>query len=184
MIQVRGPVHKCGYCLQVHRMGTECPTPPVLDACCGKRAFWFNHRDPRALFIDKRRESHVVKDSGKKTGTRTITIDPDIIADFRSLPFADDRFDLVVFDPPHLAKKQTGWMAKAYGRLGENWREEISQGFAECFRVLRPKGCLVFKWAETDIPVSEVLTLTSETPLFGNRCGKHSKTHWIVFLKP
>ena len=25
--------------------------------------------------------------------------------------------------------------------------------------------------------------LTPEKPLFGNRCGKSNKTHWIVFMK-
>lgn len=28
--------------------------PPVLDACCGSRMFWFDKQDERALFIDKR----------------------------------------------------------------------------------------------------------------------------------
>jgi hypothetical protein len=32
--------------------------PPVLDACCGPRMMWFDKNDPRALFIDRRRETH------------------------------------------------------------------------------------------------------------------------------
>lgn len=28
--------------------------PPVLDACCGSRAFWFDKADSRAMFVDKR----------------------------------------------------------------------------------------------------------------------------------
>jgi hypothetical protein len=59
----------------------------------------------------------------------------------------------------------------------------LSQGFAECFRVLKPLGILIFKWNEHNVPVSQILALTTEKPLFGNRCGKSSKTHWIVFLK-
>jgi len=27
----------------------------VLDACCGSRMFWFDKKDDRALFVDKRR---------------------------------------------------------------------------------------------------------------------------------
>ena len=57
------------------------------------------------------------------------------------------------------------------------------KGFAECFRVLRPNGTLIFKWNETDIKVSEVLALTDEKPVFGHRSGKASKTHWICFMK-
>ena len=26
--------------------------PPVLDACCGSRAFWFDKADPRCLYVD------------------------------------------------------------------------------------------------------------------------------------
>ena len=32
--------------------------PPVLDACCGSRMFWFDKKDARATFVDKRRETH------------------------------------------------------------------------------------------------------------------------------
>jgi hypothetical protein len=49
--------------------------------------------------------------------------------------------------------------------------------------VLRSDGVLVFKWNEHDIPVSAVLALTDEKPLFGNRCGRSAKSHWLVFMK-
>lgn len=77
----------------------------------------------------------------------------------------------------------SGWLAKKYGKLGSDWRNELQSGFAECFRVLRPGGTLIFKWSEIDIPVREILSLTTEQPLFGNRCGKTAKSHWIVFIK-
>ncbi len=146
--------------------------------------FWFDKADQRCLFVDKRRESHVLADSSSKGGSRTLEINPDILADFTDLPFPDGSFALVVFDPPHLIRNgKTGWLAKKYGKLGSDWREEIRKGFSECFRVLKPEGTLVFKWNEQDIPVSEVLALTPERPLIGNRCGKNGKTHWLVFLK-
>ena len=117
-------------------------------------------------------------------GSRTLTIAPDIVADFTALPFETGIFALVVFDPPHFERNgDTSWCAKKYGTLKGDWREELRKGFAECFRVLRPEGVLVFKWNETDIPVSQILALTPEKPLFGNRCGKSNKTHWIVFMK-
>jgi len=59
----------------------------------------------------------------------------------------------------------------------------LRDGFAECFRVLKPNGTLVFKWSEYEIPVREVLSLTSHKPLFGHRSGRQSMTHWIVFIK-
>lgn len=156
----------------------------VLDACCGSRMFWFDRQDSRALFVDKRRETHILTDKSSAGGNRRLVVDPDLQANFTSLPFEDSRFSLVVFDPPHLIRNgKRGWLAKKYGRLEGDWREELRSGFAECFRVLKPGGVLVFKWNEHEVPVSQILSLTSEKPLFGNRCGKASKSHWIVFMK-
>ena len=40
--------------------------PPVLDACCGSRMFWFDRKDTRATFVDKRRERHTLPDISSK----------------------------------------------------------------------------------------------------------------------
>ena len=162
-------------------------TPPVLDPCCGSRMWWFNKVDERALFGDRRREILTLTDRshGNADGTRTLRIDPDVTLDFRSLPYPDETFYLVAFDPPHLVRAGSkSWMAAKYGKLGPDWREDLRAGFAECFRVLRPHGVLVFKWNETQVKIREVLSLTPQRPLFGNTSGKKAGTHWIVFLKP
>jgi SAM-dependent methyltransferase len=158
----------------------------VLDACCGPRMFWFDKADARCLFVDNRSEDHVVTDKshGKAWGKRAFSIRPDILASFENLPFSDDSFPLVVFDPPHIKHGGHGFMVKKYGILGDNWRDVLRKGFSECLRVLSPLGTLVFKWSECDVPVKEVLRLTTAKPLFGQRCGAKSKTHWIVFQKP
>lgn len=150
----------------------------ILDACCGSRMFWFDPKNPNAIFNDKRNESHILCDG------RTLNISPDTISSFAAMPFSDEQFSLVVFDPPHLVRlgKQS-WLAKKYGKLEAEWEEELTAGFKECFRVLKPNGTLVFKWNETDIPVSKIIALTPHSPLFGNRCGKRSRSHWIVFMK-
>lgn len=159
-------------------------TPPVLDPCCGSRMFWFDRKDDRAVFGDQRRETHTLKDKSSKGGSRELVIDPDLIMDFRDLPFPTGTFHLVVFDPPHLIRNgKSGWLAKKYGKLGEDWRDDLRTGFAECFRVLKPSGTLIFKWNEHEVKVSEILALTDAKPLFGNRCGKNAKSHWIVFMK-
>jgi len=160
-------------------------SPTVLDACCGSRMFWFDRADPRVTFVDQRCESHELTDKSSAGGSRKLIIAPDIQADFTALPFADGTFSLVVFDPPHLIHAgKKGWLAKKYGTLEGDWKEELRKGFAECFRVLQADGTLIFKWNEHEVPVRQVLALTPERPLFGNRCGKHSKSHWIVFQKP
>ncbi|MGC1037564.1 class I SAM-dependent methyltransferase [Pantoea agglomerans] len=152
----------------------------ILDMCCGSRMFWIDKQDDRAVFIDRREEQHVLCDG------RTLQISPDIIADFRALPFADNTFAQVVFDPPHLDRVgENAWMKKKYGALDKKtWPDDIRAGFAEAFRVLRPHGTLIFKWNETQIPVSKVIALTDQKPTIWQRTGKSDKTHWILFLKP
>ena len=97
----------------------------------------------------------------------------------------DETFDMVVFDPPHLTTLgDNSYLAKIYGRLKkETWQEDIRKGFTECFRVLKPKGVLIFKWNEYEIPVSKVLKLTDQQPLLGHPSGKQQKTHWLTFMK-
>ena len=159
-------------------------TRPILDAACGSRMFWFDRNNPAAIFMDNRVESHTLTDKSSSGGHRHLRVRPDVIGDFSAMPFADRSFYLVVFDPPHLTRcGGRGWQAKKYGKLQGNWREVLRKGFAECFRVLRPNGTLIFKWNEHEIPASEILKLTPEKPLFGQRCGKTAKTHWIVFMK-
>jgi SAM-dependent methyltransferase len=160
--------------------------PPVLDVCCGSRMFWFDKQDGRALFVDKRRETWPIDRGTPGTvGRSPIVVDPDTLADFTALPFPDNTFAHVVFDPPHVERRQgTGIIEQKYGWLDGDWRDMLRKGFAECFRVLRPEGTLIFKWCEYDVPVAEVLALTPEKPLYGHRSGKQSKTHWIAFLKP
>lgn len=157
----------------------------ILDACCGSRMFWFDKADPRALFVDKRREIWPIdKGTPGTIGRSPIVVDPDILSDFSALPFEDCSFPLVVFDPPHIQRTEArGLLTRKYGILAGDWRSMIQHGFSECFRVLIPCGTLVFKWSESQVLVSEILDLTSERPLFGHKSGKQSGTHWIVFQK-
>lgn len=159
--------------------------PLVLDACCGSRMFWFNKNDRRAVFMDKRRESHSLKDISSAGGVRELVIDPDTVADFTSMPFETGSFAVVVFDPPHFQRNGAqSWMGLKYGTLSKDWRDVIRARFAECFRVLRTEGVLIFKWCADEITVSEILALTPHEPLVGHKSGKQQKTHWITFMKP
>ena len=72
---------------------------------------------------------------------------------------------------------------KKYGKLPPNWKEYLRDGFAECWRVLRPYGTLIFKWCEYDIPTKEVIAVIGREPLYGHRSGKQSRTHWMAFVK-
>lgn len=148
---------------------------PILDACCGSKMFWFDKDHPDVLYMDNRKFKDTLCDG------RTLEVNPDIIADFRDMPFEDDTFHLVVFDPPHLLKAgENSWLAKKYGKLEETWPFDIRQGFSECMRVLKPFGTLIFKWNEDQIKLNEVLDAIGYEPLFGD---KRAKTHWLVFMK-
>lgn len=158
---------------------------PILDPCCGSRMFWFDKQHPDVVFGDMRSETITVTDrSHREDGTRTLHIEPDVLMDFRALPYPDGSFKLVSFDPPHLVRAgPRSWLAAKYGKLGMDWRDDLRRGFAECFRVLADDGVLVFKWNETQVKVGDVLALTPQSPLFGQISGHRGMTHWLVFMK-
>lgn len=158
----------------------------VLDPCCGSKMMWFDRGSDDVIFGDNRAETLKITDRshGNVDGTRILHVNPDVLMDFRAMPFADSSFKLVAFDPPHLVRAgPRSWLAAKYGKLGKDWRDDLRQGFAECFRVLDADGVLVFKWNEDQIKLREVLALTPQRPLFGNTSGKKAGTHWMVFMK-
>jgi len=139
---------------------------------------WFNRNHPDVVYADKRSESHELCDG------RSLEINPDVTIDFCKMPFDDESFHLVVFDPPHLKKLgKTSWMAKKYGVLDYHWRDDIRDGLSECMRVLKPNGVLIFKWNEAQIKLTDVMPLLPKEPLFGHTSGKHGRTIWMTFMK-
>ena len=157
----------------------------VLDATCGSRMIWFNKENPIALFVDKRQMEHeAIWKSGDGKATRYCTIKPDVMASFTNLPFEDNTFWHVVFDPPHLIRLgDTSWLCAKYGKLPSDWEPVIREGVNECMRVLKPHGTLIFKWNEQNIPVTQILKVIDYQPLYGTRSGKQHKTIWMAFIK-
>ena len=150
----------------------------ILDVCCGSKMFWFDKNNKDVLFLDNRKEKHILCDG------RKLEIKPDKVMDFRNLKLKDNSFKLVVFDPPHLKTLgKKSWMAKKYGVLGKNWQEDLKKGFSECWRVLKTDGILIFKWSENEIKVKEVLDIFEKQPLFGHTTGRNGKTKWMCFMK-
>ncbi|WP_414049801.1 class I SAM-dependent methyltransferase [Macrococcus animalis] len=148
----------------------------ILDACCGSRMFWFDKQNNDVEFMDIRELETTLCDG------RNLVIKPDTLADFRNMPYDDESFYMVVFDPPHLIRGgDNSWLVKKYGRLDkDNWMQDLKQGFDECMRVLKPNGTLIFKWNEEQVKIKDILGTTEYKPLFGN---KRAKTHWLVFMK-
>ncbi len=155
----------------------------ILDATAGFRMMWFDKHHPNTLYLDQRPEC-----------------EPDIVGDFRDLKqFQDETFKLIVFDPPHLLKKQgvqPMHLERCFGVLrADTWREDLQSAFKELWRLLQPYGILIFKWTNYSVMSNEVLELFSEKPLFyqvsASRDRKSSANHrvrevqtlWFCFMK-
>lgn len=138
--------------------------------------FWFDKDNEQTTYMDIR-EYHEELTTG-----HIIDVAPDVVADFRDMPFENETYDLIVFDPPHLIYAgENSWMFKKYGKLDlSHWAEDLKKGFDECMRVLKPTGTLIFKWNDTQLSVSRILKTVGYRPLFGQ---KRQKTHWLVFNK-
>lgn len=150
----------------------------VLDATCGSKMMWFDKNNQETVFADQRSESHILCDG------RSLEISPDVQMDFINMPFDDESFHLVVFDPPHIDNLgANSWMAKKYGRLTGDWKEDVKKGFYECLRVLKKNGVLIFKWNESSVTTSEIVKIIDYPPLFGHTSGRQSKTIWMTFMK-
>lgn len=148
---------------------------PILDACCGSRMFWFDKDNPNVEFMDIRDEEAMLSDG------QLCIVHPNTIGDFAKMPYPDESFKLVVFDPPHLVwEGKNANFYKLYGKLEKDWRTQLAKGFQECFRVLEPYGVLIFKWSDVQLKLKTVLALTDKQPLFGHHRGK---TFWVTFMK-
>jgi len=140
--------------------------------------FYFDKNSQSVLYGDIRKERHKLCDG------RNLEILPDIVFDYKNLPFKNNTFKLVVLDPPHLIKcGDKSWLYKKYGRLGFDWKNDIRKCFSECFRVLENNGVLIFKWSERQIKTQDILNLIQQKPIFGHTSGRHSYNHWMCFMK-
>ena len=144
----------------------------ILDACCGPRMMWFDKRNPQAVFMDIRDEEHILCDG------RSLEVHPDVIGDFRSIPFEDATFRLVVFDPPHLVRLgDNSYMAHKYGKLLSTWETDLKQGFDECMRVLKPEVTGV----RGDVEFHAVLSVACQRPT--GVVQRHAHTRHIQELQ-
>jgi len=169
----------------------------ILDATCGGRSIWLNENQERedTLYVDRREEPAGFVDEAVSNppNNPNYGVSPDETEDFRDLPYPDESFNLVVFDPPHIVrgdgmKTLTGVMTKKYGSLhAETWQDDLRRGFLELFRVLTPGGTLVFKFSDESVDFRTVVNLAPRTPLFGTTVrggGSNIETRWFVFYKP
>lgn len=155
----------------------------IIDVTCGGRSIWFDKHNKDTVYCDIRAE-HSERVFGTVPSKRTVDVEPDVVCDFTNLPFDDNSFSLCVFDPPHLKDlSDKSWLVHLYGTLTDGWEQMLAKGFSECMRVLKPRGTLILKWADTSISTRDLINAIGQDPLFGHRSGKKMGTHWLTFMK-
>jgi SAM-dependent methyltransferase len=156
------------------------PDREILDACCGGRHWWWDKAHPLAVYMDISE-----RPPGSISYRPNWECRPDLLGDFRAMPFVDASFQLVLFDPPHIVRQSLnprGVIPTKYGALPhESEQEDLRRGFAECWRVLAPGGSLIFKWADK---LERVRPYFPAQPIVGTRSPRGGQTRWFVFYKP
>ena len=104
----------------------------ILDPACGSRMFYHDKNNPHVLFGDVRKAEFVAMDRGR---ARKIVIDPDVVLDFKNLPFVTGAFKIVTFDPPHLLRGGGKFLAsqevrKVANKLGRRFAARICRVYA------------------------------------------------------
>ena len=61
-------------------------TKKILDVCCGSKMFWFDKDRTDTVYMDNRELEDVLCDG------RKLEIKPNIVADFRNIPFQASSF--------------------------------------------------------------------------------------------
>lgn len=155
-------------------MSTETENKKIFDACCGGRMFYFDKEDERVLFNDLNPRTETLCDG------RVFECRPDTVDDFKSLPYPDNSFDLVIYDPPHIRKAGRSYMALKYGVCSF---EDVVAGFKECYRIT--SGTLIFKWNDTYEKINDVINAFGVRPLLGHRRNGSGETQtiWLIFYK-
>ncbi len=149
--------------------------------------WWWDKAHPLAVYMDVREAppGSVGEVSGRPEWNPAWECSPDVLGDFRAMPFEDGSFRLVVFDPPHVVREKQppeGINGLKYGALHpDTEQDDLRRGFSECWRVLAPGGTLVFKWAGS---LDRVKPHFPATPAVGTRGPRGLTTWWLVFYKP
>lgn len=117
----------------------------ILDVTCGSRTIWFNKNHPNALYCDRRNEEYELYFGKSHTNLRKCYVHPDVQCDFTKLPFEDNSFSLVVFDPPpsywgkrncvvgqeirktgrNMATDASRWISRVYACAEGGWSFDI-----------------------------------------------------------
>jgi len=164
----------------------------ILDACCGPKEMYHGlHKkftDQEIVYIDIRKGTFTIPyTEGKK-----IHIEPTVQADLKKLPFKDNTFTLILFDPPHGGFTIDTWMGAKYGGLtASDYKNMLVWANIEFTRVLVEGGIILAKIQEyedrefyiTGFFHNFKLLLDIKIRSRGTSKSERLFTHWLVFAK-
>jgi len=153
----------------------------ILDACCGGRHIWTDKHNDHTVYMDIRQVA-----KGTITFQPNWCVEPDIIGDYRDMPFDDESFRYVIWDIPHKIKYDTGLITMKYGFLGEEWQHDLHIAFKEIMRILKPEGMLIFKFNDLAIPFKDIRKCflpVKEIGFTPTKKGVNNTAFWC-YLKP
>lgn len=122
----------------------------ILDACCGGQKIYNGFadsiiKDGSLVSIDIRKGTFVAKRE-KGWCDNVVKVKPTIIADIKFLPFKDEVFSSIVFDPPHVKCGKTSILYAYYGSWDQTDAiRALRLVDPEFNRVLEEKGFLFLK---------------------------------------
>lgn len=145
----------------------------ILDLTAGNRAIWYDKKNPLTTFVDKRE-----------------SVEPDILWDIMK-PKPDvlfgERWDLLVFDPPHKNCGPNSNMSKVYGHHTTEEILKLIERVDEITHIIATDSALMaLKWNSADIKLQRVFDLlTNWEPLFGHltKDGPRSQTYWVMLRR-
>lgn len=176
--------------------------PEVLSMMLGFYSF------PKAHVIDVTANRRKMWNGVNWSGIVTFcdidpSVEPDVVCDFRKLPFEAESCDVIVFDPPHLPSAAASPMSDKqyvadYGLANSVKADNVSSFFApflaEAHRVLRPDGLIFcklkdfvhnhkYQWSLVDY-ISAVRLIDGLTPcdliIKRDPCGGNLKSgRWV-----
>ena len=126
----------------------------ILDACCGGKTMyhgWDKNLGDQLISIDIR--TLPIRDwiGGEGYKAKMPPIEPTIQADMNYLPFREQIFDAIIFDPPHLQTKIKSLMSELYGGWTKTEARKIMVAVnSEFARVLKPQGIILMKVLDLD----------------------------------
>ena len=154
---------------------------PVLDATAGNRHIWGKNKYPdNVVFLDKE---------------PNLRIPADVIATWDKIPYPDDYFHCIIFDPPHVfslssmynqdpqarpngSKKIPGW----YGAFASKRQAVLEiHGAQKEFARLASRMC--FKWNEASLSIDRILSVFTEWDINfivpSRSRGKKPSSYWV-----